>query len=180
MKLYLVRHGQTSFNAGERTQGSSDIPLNDTGKAQARELAQELKARDLKFDAYYVSPLMRAKQTAEIITEGKASFIVEDLLTERRFGDLEGQKVDWTKVGDIFDRRINLSNHGIEPIKTLLARARTFLDKIQSQYPSDSTILVVAHGALLRAVHFEIIGYNDSTDFPAFHFENCEMREYEI
>lgn len=58
MKLYLVRHGQTDFNKGDLTQGSSDIPLNETGKEQARKLAERVK--NMRFDAYYVSPLTRA------------------------------------------------------------------------------------------------------------------------
>lgn len=180
MKLYLVRHGQTDFNAGDRTQGSSDIPLNETGIGQAQALAKEIKERNLRFDVYYVSPLTRARQTAEIITEGKADFIIDDLITERYFGELEGKKVDWSEVGDIFDRRVNLDKYGIEPIKTLLARAKRFLDKLSEIYPDDMSILIVAHGALLRAIHFNIVGYDDDTDFPAFRFQNCEMREYEI
>lgn len=181
MKLYLVRHGQTDFNAGNITQGESDIPLNDTGKQQARELAQEIKERNLDFDIYYVSPLQRARQTAEIITDGKAEFIIDNLLKERYFGELEGQKIDdWSKIGDIFDRRVNLSSYGIEPIKTLLARAQIFLDKLATTYPDNVSILVVAHGALLRAIHFNIVGYDDDTDFPAFWFQNCEMREYNL
>lgn len=178
MKLYLVRHGQTDFNLGNVTQGVSDIPLNETGKAQARELAQKLKGK--KFDAYYVSPLTRARQTAEIITDGEADFVVEDLLKERNFGDLEGKKVDWSEIGDIFDRRINLNSHGMESIKDLLARAKKFLDKLKSEHGDSEEILVVAHGGLLRALHFNIVGYDDETDFPAFRFQNCEMREYEI
>lgn len=180
MKLFLVRHGQTDFNAGHLTQGAMDIPLNETGKAQARELAQKIKAANLQFDAYYVSPLQRARQTAKLITGGQAHFVVDELLTERHFGELEGTKVDWSKVGDILDRRVNLSDYGIEPIKDLLARSKTFLDKLKFQYPDTATILVVSHGALLRTAHFNIVGYNDDTDFFAFRFENCEMREYEI
>ena len=58
MKLYLVRHGQTDFNAGDIAQGVTDVPLNETGKAQARELAQQVAKMD--FDAYYVSQIGRA------------------------------------------------------------------------------------------------------------------------
>ena len=80
MNLYLVRHGQTDFNKGEIIQGISDIPLNGTGIQQARALAPKIK--DLEFDAYYVSPLLRARQTAEIITDGKADFQINNLLRE--------------------------------------------------------------------------------------------------
>lgn len=178
MKLYLVRHGQTDFNAGNLAQGISDIPLNDTGKAQAAALAHTVQP--MHFDAYYVSPLQRARQTAEIITGGQADFIVDPLLRERSFGEVEGRHVDWSQVGDIHDRRANISTYGIEPVNDLLARAKTFLDHLKATHRPDETILVVAHGGLLRALHFNIVGYDDDTDFPAFHFENCEMREYNI
>ncbi len=180
MKLYLVRHGQTDFNVTGQAQGTSDVPLNATGIKQATELAQEIKDHGLTFDFYYVSPLLRARQTAEIITEGQADFVIDNLLTERSFGELEGKKVDWSEIGDIFDRRTNYSGHGIESIQDLLARAQSFLDQVKAQHSDDSTILVVAHGALLRALHFSIVGYDDDTDFAAFRFENCEMREYDI
>lgn len=178
MKLYLVRHGQTDFNAGDIAQGVTDVPLNETGKAQARELAQQVAKMD--FDAYYVSPLMRARQTAELITEGKPQFIVDELLKERSFGELEGTKVDWGEVGDIFDRRVNFSGYGIEPIQDLLRRSQIFLEKLKANHRPDDRILIVAHGALLRTMHFNIVGYDDNTDFPAFRFQNCEMREYTI
>lgn len=178
MKLYLVRHGQTAYNAGNVTQGDTDIPLNDVGIAQAHELAKVVQ--DMKFDAYYVSPLRRAQQTAEIITNGKAEFTINSLLRERSFGSLEGKHIDWANYGDIFDRRINYGEYGIEPIKDLLSRAKEFLNYLKSTHDPSDEILIVAHGGLLRAIHFNIVGYDDNTDFLTVRFQNCEMREYEI
>lgn len=178
MKLYVVRHGQTDFNAGNLMQGSSDIPLNATGEAQARELAKTVK--DMYFDAYYVSPLRRARQTAEIITDDKVQFTVDNRLRERTFGEIEGKKFDLSMVGDLEDRRTNISPYGIEPINTLLARAKSFLDDLKANHAPDETILVVAHGALLRALHFNIVGYDDDTDLLSFHPNNCELKEYNI
>lgn len=180
MKLYLVRHGQTDYNVMDLAQGSSDIPLNETGRAQAQGLMQKIKQNNLQFDIYYMSPLVRARETASIITNGGADFIVDDLLVERSFGELEGTKVDYGKLGDVFDRRLNLGTHGIEPIKTLLARAKAFLDKITTAYGDDVSILVVAHGTLLKAMHYNIVGCDDDTDFRTFHMENCEICEYDI
>ena len=180
MNLYLVRHGQTDFNKGEVVQGISDIPLNSTGIQQARDLAPKIK--DLEFNAYYVSPLLRARQTAEIVTDGNASFQINDILSERSYGDIEGQKVDLSSLGDVYDRRANISTYGIEPVKALLARAQKFLDQLKTTHDPDAKILIVAHGALLRAMHFCIIGYNDDTDFhgQGVRFQNCELREYDF
>ena len=64
--LYVVRHGETDWNVEPmKFQGISDTPLNDNGREQANALAEQLK--DIKFDAVYCSPLVRARETCEII-----------------------------------------------------------------------------------------------------------------
>ena len=77
MLFYLVRHGQTDWNRAGKIQGTTDIPLNETGRQQAEQLATVLKERsgypaETRIDAVYASPLARAFQTAEILAkEGK-------------------------------------------------------------------------------------------------------------
>ena len=65
--LVLVRHGETDWNRENRFQGHADIPLNEAGRAQARDLALELE--DASFQAVYSSPLLRAYETATILAE---------------------------------------------------------------------------------------------------------------
>lgn len=181
MKLYLVRHGQTDWNIGKQLQGIADIPLNQTGIEQAQELQKHIKERGLHFDYCYASPLQRARKTAEIITDGQYEFIYDPLLVERGYGELEGKIEEFDRLKlDIFNLRINADEYGIEPIKSVLGRAKQFLDKIVTAHPKDSSILIVAHGGSLRALHFNIVGYDDDANLRTMHFENCEMREYEI
>lgn len=74
MLFYLVRHGQTDWNRAGKIQGTTDIPLNETGRQQAEQLAIVLKERSgypakTRIDAVYASPLARAFQTAEILAK---------------------------------------------------------------------------------------------------------------
>jgi broad specificity phosphatase PhoE len=64
-RIVLVRHGETDWNRANRFQGHADPSLNETGRAQARALASEL--RDLPFAAAYTSPLRRAAETAALL-----------------------------------------------------------------------------------------------------------------
>jgi broad specificity phosphatase PhoE len=66
---YVVRHGETEWNASGRWQGHADIPLNDTGRAQARRLAARLRREAVRFEAIYSSDLLRSWETAAIVGE---------------------------------------------------------------------------------------------------------------
>mgnify|MGYP000626705443 CR=1 FL=1 len=90
MLLYLVRHGETDWNLERRIQGSTDIPLNNTGREQARVTGRLLSSRH--WDAIYSSPLSRARETAEIIASevGLPGPTPVDALVERAYGEAEG------------------------------------------------------------------------------------------
>lgn len=204
MKLYLVRHGQTDWNIKKQSQGVADIELNATGIAQAEALRDQIVAENLQFDYIYASPLRRAKKTAEIITgcssgnelshpapasslnrpqDAPADIIYDDRLVERNYGDLEGKIVDWDNLGvDDLSIRQNTNIYGLEPIQTVLARSKSFLDDLLARHANepDARILVVAHGTLLKTLHYNIIGYDEDTDLRGFHLGNCELVEYEV
>lgn len=88
--FYLVRHGETDWNLHHRVQGSSDIPLNETGRRQAEHTATLLARRS--FDAIYTSPLSRASETAAIISKrlGLGAPLHDDAFVERNYGEAEG------------------------------------------------------------------------------------------
>ena len=88
--LYLVRHGETDWNLQRRIQGSTDIPLNNTGRQQASRTGRLLARRH--WDAVITSPLSRAAETAQIIAVELDLPAPESLpeLVERAYGEAEG------------------------------------------------------------------------------------------
>lgn len=178
MKIYLVRHGETEWNALRKRQGRTDIPLNDNGIRQANELHE--KTKDLDFDICYCSPLSRARQTAEIVIGGKCKIVFDDLLLERDAGQCEGTdgSQDLGATDDAWDFKLNASYGGMETIRDLLARAKTILLKIIKLNPDDSRIIVVAHNGILRAIHWNIVGYDENTVFRNHKIGNGDFREY--
>lgn len=89
MRLYLVRHAQTAWNAAGRAQGHSDIGLDDEGKRQSKMLARELRDRDIV--RVLSSDLSRSAETARTIAEeANVPLELRECLRERMLGDWEG------------------------------------------------------------------------------------------
>lgn len=154
--LYLVRHGQTDWNVQRITQGETDIPLNEEGIKQAETMASNLK--QIKFDVVFSSDLIRAKRTAEIIAfEKKLAVETTKLLRERRYGKFNGKP--WLLMKKYYDEWENLSKKeraqykpydGYETDEEAVGRLITFLRETSVAY-AGKTVLVVAHGGLMRA-----------------------------
>ena len=83
MKLYLLRHGRTKWNQEQRYQGQTDLPLSDEGRA-------ELVEADFCPDTLWVSPMLRARETARAIFPRSRQILVPDLI-EMNFGTFEGR-----------------------------------------------------------------------------------------
>lgn len=90
MKLYIIRHGETEWNKVKRLQGQTDIPLAEEGIRLARETGAGM--RDEPIDLVISSPLMRAVQTAELLTEGRnIPIMTDERIIEISFGEWEGE-----------------------------------------------------------------------------------------
>ena len=144
--LGLMRHGQTDWNVSLRLQGISDIPLNETGLAQAQAASEKIHASD--WDLILASPLQRAHKTAEIIAAktGLEIVLVPDLV-ERSFGVAEGlSHPEWRKLYES-----GAGIEGLESLEALATRARSLLSLVSTHYDG-KRILAVSHGAYIRKV----------------------------
>uniref|UniRef100_A0A942Y9C5 Histidine phosphatase family protein n=1 Tax=Neobacillus citreus TaxID=2833578 RepID=A0A942Y9C5_9BACI len=144
--LYLVRHGETDWNKQRRIQGSTDIPLNETGRAQAAATAELLARRPV--DAVVASPLSRAFETGAVIADrlGLAVPATYEGLQERSYGEAEGLTDD-----EVAARYPHDDIPGRESRSALLARATQTLGEIAVRF--DAGVVVVAtHGAVIRSV----------------------------
>lgn len=143
--FWFLRHGETDWNAQGLSQGNVDVPLNPTGHVQARSAAERL--RDRGITTIVSSPLSRARVTAEIVGDALGLPVrIDDGLREVRFGVQEGQPMsDW--FPDWIAGRF--TPEGAESFAALRRRAVTTIN-LATALPPD--ILVVAHGALFRAL----------------------------
>ncbi|KKQ25018.1 MAG: hypothetical protein US40_C0004G0056 [Candidatus Roizmanbacteria bacterium GW2011_GWC2_37_13] len=151
--LYLVRHGETDWNARKLIQGHKDIPLNEKGRVQAKKLADELKGID--FDKIYSSDLKRASQTAEIIAqERNLKVITSSNLRERDFGIFVGRTFVGEKNLIKLIKTLQKStkeDSRIENDKNLLKRFAGYIKKI-SKNNLGKIILVATHAGTIRAL----------------------------
>lgn len=147
--FWFLRHGQTDWNAQTLSQGNVDIPLNETGLAQARAAADLLRNRGIA--TVVCSPLSRARVTAEIVGEALGLPVqVEPGLREAAFGEYEGKPMtawfdEWVEGG--------ATPRGGEPFPELRARATGAINRALEL---TAPVLVVAHGALFRALRAEM------------------------
>lgn len=181
MKIYFIRHGETNWNKERRLQGRSDIPLNEYGKELAKITAQAMK--DISFDIVYSSPLIRAKETAQILTNGRTLPIYEDeRLLEMSFGEGEGESLyaihtqpELKLYNFIHNPGEYLPPAGGETFEELYARCKDFIEDIilpaENKY---CCMLVVGHGALIRGmIHY--INNRPSKDFWLVTHKNCSV-----
>ena len=135
--IYIIRHGQTDQNVAHRIQGQADFPLNGAGEQQAQEAAALLRARGVKFDRVYSSPLTRATKTAEIVAGCEASEVkYDDRLKEMDMGSYEGADLNNLppEVLEFFkDFAHTPAPGGMEQLGDLVARIGGFLEDLKAE-----------------------------------------------
>ncbi len=191
MALYMIRHGETDWNARHVLQGTADIPLNSNGREQARRLAKELQEKGLVFDRIYCSPLGRAKETAMIATcVPEDQLIVDPRLIEIEFGPLEGAPYELKDPQTAAKLPENLRNFGMDPdryippaggesFRDVIRRTGAFLDDRLPAIRPEEKVLLVSHGCALHGILFNLGRKTSLAEYWEPLLGNCRLMEWD-
>lgn len=187
MRLYVIRHGETSWNVARKLQGHAGADLDENGVRLAEVTAEGMK--DILFDLCFTSPLIRAKHTAEIILAGRSVPIIEEpRIMEISFGEWEGLCCAPGRSeipGDGFEKFYKAPREypgapGGETVGDVCRRTRDFfLELTGNPDLQEKNILISTHGCAARAFLNNV--YEDKEDFwhggvPA----NCAVSIVEV
>jgi alpha-ribazole phosphatase len=164
--FYLVRHGETEWNAENRICGRSDVSLSEAGRQQAKSLAERLKP--IPFEALYSSPLKRALETARLIAEPVGlEPILDERLVELDYGQWEGKTLAEIMKNDPKTFRAwdadpgQLAPPGGESGLEAQQRVVSFLDFLSARHPQ-GLVLVVFHKTVCRLAICHTLGMSPS------------------
>ncbi len=163
MKIILLRHGETVWNKERRIQGRTELPLSEEGAAHIAKAAKLLVEKLPPVDVILSSPLLRARQSAEIVAR-ELGYPTEaigtaPLFIERHFGVAEGMTYE-----EALAAYPDSDYPGMEDLPALYQRADAAIRYCLDSYPGQ-TVLVVSHGALIKSTLVNVtngrIGYHD-------------------
>lgn len=174
MKIYLVRHGECDSNL-KKIYNYKHEGLNATGIEQAKILRE--KIIDINFDIIYSSPLLRTKQTSEILNINNIQIIYDERLKEREHGSLEGKSIEVTDREEYWNYYTNIRYGTEESIPELFNRVGNFLDELKNK--EYNSVLIVAHSGVSKAFSAYFEGIQDGK-FLNRGLKNCEIKEYQL
>jgi broad specificity phosphatase PhoE len=159
MNVYLLRHGETDWNAAKRLQGHEDVPLNETGRLQARQWRQYFDR--IRLDGIYSSPLTRTMETAVLAT-GRPACVLPDL-RERHMGEWQGRS--WSdlcdQIPDFVKNWRKSAPPGGESFMDVARRVRPLLAQILDSHSNAAELLIVTHGGVGKIIHAILAGIED-------------------
>ena len=176
MKLYISRHGQTPWNVEELICGRTDVPLTEVGQQQAKLLAES--AKDKGIDMILCSPLLRARQTAQAVSDAIGVPVqIDERLTEFDFGTFDGT----SRFGEEFQwvrSQLPMRFPDGESAFDLAYRVYGLLHEIREKY-ADRTVLLVCHNCVSRMVRSFFVNMS-TEEYGNYHAPNAQLVEYEL
>lgn len=175
--VYFVRHGQTVWNVENKICGTTDSPLTDQGRVQARLLGRKILEEGIHADRILFSPLSRARDTAmEVSRVTGIPATEEPRLIEQNFGKWEGTPRDGADFQK--DKRNFATDYaGGESMLRVCQRIYNLLDDLRSE--PDQVYILVAHNGIARAVNSYFKSMSND-EYAAFRMDNCSIRRYEF
>ena len=177
MKLYIMRHGEVELNVRKRLNGRNDSELTQTGILETE--AKRGEVRKLAIDQFFCSPLIRAKQTCDIVNENHTSVIYDDRLMERDTGHLMYMPSSIVDNEVFYDTSKEVIYGDCEGFGRIRQRVQSFLIDIDKKY-EDKTIFIVTHLDTCRAFYSVINHVTEVSKIVAFHQGNSEIVVYEL
>lgn len=179
-RVILIRHGETEANVQQLWYGALDAPLTPRGEAQVAATAERLAAHHARspIDAFYVSPLPRARTTAAaIVASTGLPAVTEDDLAEFSLGDWEGRALDDLRDQEQLWVRWDADPafappNGESPV-SFLQRATNAVRRLACRHPGGQ-VLIVSHGAFMSSVQAAWLGDRPS-DWQRFDPPNCAV-----
>jgi len=182
MKIYLVRHAESTGNISPSFNGRQDVPLSENGMRQAELLGVFFK--DKKLNRIYTSMLGRTIQTADRALPGlKDSFVNKENLNEINGGDWEGRDYEdiFKLWGEEFRKWREVPHEAQPPngenLYKVQKRAVEALEEIVSENPDDSTVAVFSHGAVIKTLVAYIRGLSLESVIEIAWYENSSVTE---
>lgn len=180
--ITLLRHGESIGNAENRIQGHADYPLSEKGRAQATALAERWRAEGITFDQAIASPLLRARETAEIVAQTlNIPLEFDPLWMERNSGKISGILLDEARAlypeGDFRNPYQALAETGEGDWQLYLRAGQALFDLLQRP---PGKYLIVSHGGTLNMTLYAILGIPPQPNFqgPRFRFENTSFSQF--
>lgn len=176
----FLRHGESVGNQENRFQGQADYPLTDRGRAQATSVLGSWKANGVSFNCCISSPLLRARETAEIIASGLGIPLETDPLwmemDNGRMAGLRGDEIEWdsqkfltpySRVGETGESRLEVYLRAGKGIQSILDRA-------------PGRYLVVSHGGILNMAMYTVLSIAPQAHHngPRFWFRNTTFADF--
>lgn len=179
-RLLLLRHGLIQANIDRVWHGSTDSPLVNKGRRQAKRTGKWL-GRGEQISATYTSPLERCRETAELASKHfNLEAVVNDDLAEMSVGEWEGtafRELNETHnlFGNIKADQTYAPPSG-ESIVTVAERMTRALTQIDAQHDDDSTVLVVSHGVAISIAIAHLVD-QELANWSTYSIGNCSLTE---
>lgn len=177
MKLYVIRHGQTDANLNHIITARKEVSLNQTGRQQAQETAK--KVIQIPYEVVYCSPMIRTRQTMEIVNVKQKPVIYDERLIERDAGSIEGRysrELDMSRYWNIHQ---TTGVEGAETILEVVDRVSSFLQELKQKETTEH-VLIVTHDGICRAITYYFKGEPEHGDMYQYAQQNAEIREFTL